>query len=114
MNQKTIKITSDAAYYALHQELSDIKPGDEYILIEKRNVNTGLEWFELIRHTGEGVPGNLNSALTRYHGWRGTTNNVARYAHGVRKVIKVSDIENDGTDDYIKVTVGKDLHPDWE
>lgn len=32
------------------------------------------------------IPGNLNSHISRYHGWRGTTCDVARYAMGWRRV----------------------------
>jgi hypothetical protein len=35
------------------------------------------------------VPGNINHNIKRYFGWRGTTNNRAVYAHGVRMVEKI-------------------------
>ena len=96
--------------------IKKIKTDDEFILVEFENLMTGDSWFELRPDNGEGIPGNMDSDVCRYHGWRGTTNNIYEAAHGLRKVTKVSGIlwDDDEYDEYIKVTVGKDLHPDWE
>ena len=45
------------------------------------------ECASLSPDNGEGVSGNLDSHVRRYHGWRGTTNGIGVYAHGVRTVI---------------------------
>lgn len=58
----------------------------------------------------EGVGGNIDSSDKMFHGWRGTTNDRYFEAYGVRKIIKVSTVD---VLDY-KITVGPDLHPDWE
>ena len=38
---------------------------------------------------GDGWPGNMDPHRCRYHGWRGTTNDCAIYAHGLRRVLDV-------------------------
>ena len=43
----------------------------------------------LIDDNGEGWPGNSDPTQCRYHGWRGTTNDWAIYAHGLRRVLDV-------------------------
>lgn len=82
--------------------------GDEAILVCNTDIRTGDETWYL--YHGEGVPGNMNAAVKRYHGWRGTTANTSVDAFGLRRVEKVARTK----DDEIKVTVGRDLHPDWE
>lgn len=88
------------------------KVGDLVILIERRYVNDGYSNFDAIPYTGDGIGGNMDSSIKRFHGWRGTTNDIALYAHGVRKIIRVGDTDEWGGK--TKYTVGADLHPDWE
>lgn len=118
MNQKTF-ITENP-----------VSVGDLVILFERSNINSGSSKWDCIPWGGEGIEGNLNPHIKRYHGWRGTTNNVSIDAYGLRKVKKVIpmyydfdydihylDTKTDITDVYIyvwKVTVGKDLHPEWD
>lgn len=45
------------------------------------------ESADLCPDNGEGISGNLDSHAKRYHGWRGTTNGIGRYAHGLRSVV---------------------------
>lgn len=89
---------------------SDFKPGDEVLLTEHYNISNNTTFWRIFHHTGKGVPGNENNHICRYHGWRGTTNDISVHAHGVRKVIAVSEYNAE----MVKVTVGRDLHPDWE
>ena len=35
------------------------------------------------------VGGNMDASVTRYHGWRGTTDDWSVYAHGLREVLSV-------------------------
>lgn len=90
------------------------KVGQEVILISRKDTSIGgsKEVFSAVLHTGEGIPGNLSNER-RYHGWRGTTNDIAAYAYGVRKITKVDNIDM-GADYGYKVTVGRDLHPEWD
>ena len=115
MRQKTLKVYGDEAIRdGIYIE--GIKAGDEFILVEFENLMTGDRWYELRPDNGMGVPGNLWPVVYCYHGWRGTTNNIHKAAHGLRKVMKVSEIQfsEDRNDYYVKVTVGRDLHPEWD
>lgn len=99
-----------------------VKVGDEVILIsEACERGSGKEHFDLRRHKGEGIPGNMNENTKRYHGWRGTSYGISLTAYGVRKVTKVVDlgeVEDFSSPDwgrhFYKVTVGQDLHPEWD
>lgn len=91
--------------------------GDEVILLEMyREPYCDSSWWDAVKHTGDGVPGNMNREIKRYHGWRGTSYGVSLNAHGVHRVTKVVDLGDNPHDigNLYKVTVGKDLHPDWE
>lgn len=107
MNQKTFTYVGE--------DLPELHVGDEVILLERcyEDIETS-EWSFCSGKNG-GVPGNMNREVRRYHGWRGTTNGTSLYAHGLRRVLKFAQT---GADKYgfpiYKVTVGKDLHPDWE
>jgi len=59
---------------------------------------------------GEGWPGNSEPRIKLYHGWRGTTDDWAVYAHGVREVLRV---ERTGKRaQRVVVEFGRDLVPD--
>lgn len=105
MTQKTLRHYIDGAH-------SEVKVGDEVVLVECYDSNSGTTRWQ-IRIAPDGIGGNMDDSVKRFHGWRGTTNNVSITAHGLRRVIKVTDKEDD-YEVYQKVTVGPDLHPDWE
>ena len=109
MRQKTFRHYTDGAHIGWGPE---VKIGDEVILVERFDINRGLTQWQL-RIAPDGIGGNMDGNYKRYHGWRGTTNNISITAHGLRKVIKVRDSSSD-YDVYQTVTVGPDLHPDWE
>ena len=64
--------------------------------------------FSLISSRPDGIGGNSDPDITRYHGWRGTTDDVSCHAHGLRKIVEIRQLKNG----QIAVTVGKDLKPD--
>lgn len=71
-------------------------------------------WYTLQRGEG-GVSGNLDWKCKRYHGWRGTTDNVGKYAYGLREVLAVDVISDDVYHGKtLRVTLSKDLRPEWE
>lgn len=109
MTQKTLWHYTDGAHIGSGPE---VKVGDEVVLIERYDINNQTTQWQ-IRIAPDGIGGNMNDSIKRYHGWRGTTNNISITAHGLRRVIKVTDKEDD-YEVYQKVTVGPDLHPDWE
>jgi hypothetical protein len=88
--------------------------GTECVLMSRTNVSPNairsgrdIPEFYLSFETA-GIPGNMNSNIRRYHGWRGTTNDISHNAHGLRKIISVGQLKN-GT---VTVTVGDDILPD--
>lgn len=105
MTQKTLK-----RYVPYYDEDYCVKVGEKVMLVEKYDELKQESWWKIVRNADDGIGGNMDSSTKRYHGWRGTTNNTATYAHGLRKVIKASDLIEDSDGDwYQKVTVGKDL-----
>jgi len=112
---KTIyKITEEPFGYGV--DLNTIKVGDKYILVERCDINTGDSIYRLRKDNGEGVPGNMNSQIKRYHGWRGTTGHVSVYALGLRRIERIDYIKIDPDDPYMggiaKVKLSADLLPD--
>lgn len=114
--------------------LDDIHVGDEFLVMETCNEMRPKESskFTLFR-TNKGLGGNLNGSVKRYHGWRGTSYDVATYALGVHKVISISEVHTERQEQeqfvqryeaYMPVTVTghwayvtideEDAHPDWE
>ena len=87
------------------------KVGKEYILVSKENIMTGSEYWKLVPDNG-GIPGNLDSSIRRYHGWRGTTSNISCYAHGVRRVEEVRSEKITEHGIVYKVKLSGDLKPD--
>ena len=59
---------------------------------------------------GEGWPGNSDPSQCQYHGWRGTTNDWAVYAHGLRRVLDVW-VTGDRSKRVV-VVLGRDLAED--
>ena len=82
--------------------------GIEVMLVEKDDTSNGKKSFS-IRLAPDGIGGNEDGEVKRFHGWRGTTNDSAIYAHGMREVLSVSEPDGRG---WAAVKVGPDLHPD--
>lgn len=97
--------------YKFYDDNAGFKVGDEVILV-CNTYEDGSEIWRIVPHTGKGIPGNMDKEKCCYHGWRGTSCGKTIDAYGVRKIIKIC--EDSRNPDIIKVTVGKDLHPDWE
>ncbi len=80
-------------YYFDISELNgdDIKPGDHVLVYSRLDILGGGESFHISKQfAASGYPGNLDPSVKCFHGWRGTTNNIAVYAHGVYTVKSVS------------------------
>lgn len=107
---KTVYIITEDRYGL---DLDDIKIGDKYILIERTNTNTGKTEYRFREDNGEGIGGNMDYNVKRYHGWRGTTNNISVYAEGLRRIERIDSIKTaiDGTRT-VKVKLSADLLPD--
>lgn len=86
-----------------------ITTGGVYAVAEEENVMTGEKRY-IFKNADSGFAGNMDSSDKRYHGWRGTTNDWHREALGVFEVLSIERQKNGR----LKVTLSKDLHPDWE
>lgn len=73
-------------------------------------VGNGTVSYSLSDDISEGWGGNMDSGIKRFHGWRGTTNNMRREALGVRAVLSVKRYRNG---EY-RVLLSEDQYPDWE
>jgi len=105
LNNDRIQITyygMDFGYGVVqfHDEIPAV--GDSGIL-GISELADGREDAWLVPDNGEGIGGNTNHEIKRYHGWRGTTNGTATYAHGLRTVIASRE-----TRKTITITLGAD------
>lgn len=75
---------------------------------ELTNINTNAKWYRLTPGDDSGVPGNMDRNVRRYHGWRGTTNDISVDACGVHVVTDIQIYKNGN----FKITLGPDLKPD--
>lgn len=137
MKQKTIRLSSDHRInddgtvdvygYLYTDESNDdkwepvygwektkYKIGAQVMLVSETNVSPNairagrdIPQYSIVFDCPDGIPGNSNPNITRYHGWRGTNNDVSYDAHGLREIIKISELKNG----QIAVTVGPDLFP---
>lgn len=98
--KRTFKYSFEDIYYNPHVE--DIRVGDSVLVYTRENVLTGSETYYISKELAEtGYPGNTDSSVRRFHGWRGTTNDISVYAHGV---YIVDDVQKSG--DGIKIRIG--------
>lgn len=77
-------------------------------LVKCTDELSGKHWYILC--DSDGVGGNMNGSAKRFHGWRGTTNNVSREALGLRRVEKIIECKNGK----FWVVLSADLRPDEE
>lgn len=91
------------------REIAEINVGVEYAIVECCNVlEPSMVWYELIPDVDDGIGGNMNPAIKRWHGWRGTTNDISMTACGLHKVTRISGYKNG---DY-RISLGPDLKAD--
>lgn len=91
--------------------------GDKVLLIGRQRENGGKEIFSGSKKYAEtGYPGNMNSSIYRFHGWRGTSYGVSTCVYGVRNVEAVEatgKVDEYGNTIY-KIQVGKGIHPEYD
>lgn len=93
--EKKVIIRMTEEEFDLHNiETAKLEEGQIYTVVEYSNVNTGAKWHKLLAGDNGGVSGNIDPAIKRYHGWRGTTNNVSKEADGVRRIEKITQYKN--------------------
>ena len=83
--------------------------GEERILVKHKDIMTGATRYTLREDNG-GIGGNLNPEIKRYHGWRGTTNDMSVTAMGLRRIEKIQTFKN-GT---VRIWLSEDLKPEAE
>ena len=107
IRQKTLKNSTD---FTCSSPI--FKVGEEVVLVKRYDERTGCASWD-IRRAPQGIGGNLDPQAKRFHGWRGTTDGISITAHGLRRVIKVSQHGEPGEyGSCQRVTVGSDLRPD--
>jgi hypothetical protein len=84
-----------------------LKIGTEAVLVSKTDINSNATEYHL-RIAPNGIGGNSNPAITRFHGWRGTMNDISIQAHGARRITKMRPLRSGD----VAVTVGADIYPD--
>lgn len=126
--QKGTSMKIKTKFFLTDEDILDVfggvqpEVGTDVLLLHVVDENRPSTDFWRIRPTAhqpaaqtDGMPGNQDSAITRFHGWRGTTNGRSVTAHGVRTIVSVDPARR--TSDFDRtvcvVTVGDDLHPDW-
>ncbi len=91
------------------QMCGDMQPGREMILVELTDPGTGTVSWRLRS------PKDCLLRGMRYHGWRGTIDGCEAYSCGIRQIVCAGPIRlDDGGYASRTVTVGPDLHPEWE
>jgi hypothetical protein len=97
-----LEIIVDADYHS-----RPVRVGDEGCL--SVSGRDGCEDHAYLYPTA--IPGNSNHRITRYHGWRGTTCDVACYARGWRRVESVEPRKRGRG---LAIVLSADLRPDEE
>ena len=73
------------------------KPGDKVLVTQHEDFNSQNEWYSVSKkYADTGYPGNLDRNVYRFHGWRGTTNNVSVTACGVYVIKDVKRFDDYG------------------
>ena len=105
----TIRMTEEE--FLLHNDdIGKIIEGEIYTVVSYQDTLRDAEWYRLIPGDHGGVGGNMDPKVKRYHGWRGTTNDVAKYAEGLRRVEKITKYKNGN----VHIKLSGDLAEDKE
>jgi hypothetical protein len=93
---------------------SKLQIGEQVMLVSTTNVSPNAiregrdnPEFYLIPDCDDGIGGNSNHNIKRYHGWRGTTQDISCDAWGLRKITAIIQRKR-----YIAVKISDDLLPD--
>ena len=91
-------IIADYEGYEANAEAREIvlpEIGKTYMILKHEYVGPSrvgnmLSSLVFADDNGEGFPGNSDRSIMRYHGWRGTTDDWAAHAMGVRKAVSAA------------------------
>lgn len=96
------------------QVKADFQISEQVMLVSTTNVSPNAiresrdePEFYLIANCDDGIGGNSNPNIKRYHGWRGTTQDISYDAWGLRKITAIIQRKR-----YIAVKISDDLLPD--
>lgn len=110
---ETDRLISDCEYDWVPSE--NYVVGNTAMLVSHCNVSPNairegrsIDSYSLVFNRPDGIGGNTNPNIKRYHGWRGTTNDISCYALGLHEIVKIRALKNG----QVAVTVGPDLRPD--
>lgn len=85
--------------------------GKEFKVLERTDTMTGnVINYNFSEDVTKGWGGNMNSEIKRFHGWRGTTNNISAEALGIRRIEKVTEYKNGS----VRILMSEDLHPELD
>ena len=119
MRQKTLYI--DTNYNrSVNDIYTDYRVGDAVILYgyKREGAPDSTESFRVMKDNGKGMPGNMNSEICRYHGWRGTSDGIIKTAYGLRRIKSMETIDKYSNDEghyqSVKIVVGADIAPEEE
>lgn len=81
--------------------------GDAVLVYSREKA--GNEYFDISKEFAEeGYPGNLDRSVKRFHGWRGETNNINTYAHGVYSIKSIEKKAGKyAPDEFVKITLNR-------
>lgn len=89
--------SSDNDDYFVDEIVSKFEPGDIGTIGAKYNQSPNSirdgnsdRIIDLFIASKEGIPGNMNQDILMTDGWRGTTNEMAIYAHGLVKILFIT------------------------
>lgn len=90
----------------------EINPGDAVLVYSRKHIiHGGTKWGFRKDFAETGYPGNSDSSIRRFHGWRGTTNDICTEAHGVYTVKTVETVYRKDEDGrkapFLKVVLNK-------
>lgn len=96
-------------YTFILENKESFRPGEKVLVISRRNIlKQGHDTWDLCpEFASTGYPGNADSKIETFHGWRGTTNNIYVEAHGVYEIISVEPAKDNWLIDPVKVKIGR-------
>jgi hypothetical protein len=92
INSKKITASGTIDPYSYSEQMMP-KLHEKYVVCSRGNImsdDTDNMFLKNDEKTIEdGVSGNSDHTIRRFHGWRGTTNNISINAHGLRECVSI-------------------------
>jgi hypothetical protein len=82
-----------------------ISVGDAVLVYSTKKEGSDNERYRISKLLAqEGLGGNMDSSIKRFHGWRGTSFGNSTTSYGVYKIQKIIDLN----EDYFRITIDKE------